>query len=57
MARLKTMTIKLPAALSANIVDYYGGADPLPTAIPDQQKRLTKIRVQVASLKATCACP
>lgn len=47
----------MPTALSANIVAYYGAADPLPGAIPDQQKRSTKIRLQVALLKATCSCP
>ena len=47
----------VPAALSANIVAYYGGADPLPGAIPDQQKRSTKVRLQVALLKTTCSCP
>jgi hypothetical protein len=45
------------AALSANIVGYYGAADPLPGAISDEQKRSTRIRLQVASLKATCSCP
>jgi len=43
--------------LSANIVAYYGDADLLPGAIPDQQKRLTRIRWLVATLKATCSCP
>jgi hypothetical protein len=47
----------MPAGLSANIVAYYGAADPLPGAIPDQQRRSTKIRLQVALLKATCSCP
>jgi len=45
------------AALSANIVAYYGAADPLPGAIAEQQKRSTKSRLQVALLKATCSCP
>jgi hypothetical protein len=45
------------AALSANIVGYYGAADPLPGAISDEQRRSTRIRLQVASLKATCSCP
>jgi hypothetical protein len=45
------------AALSANIVAYYGAAGPLPGAISDEQKRSAKIRLQVASLKATCSCP
>jgi len=40
-------------ALSANIIAYYGDAGPLPGAMPDQQKRLTKTRSQVALLKAT----
>ena len=42
-------------ALSANIIAYYGDAGPLPGAMPDQQKRSTKTRSQVASLKATSA--
>ena len=45
------------AALSAHVAAYYGAGDPLPRAIPDQQKRATKIRSQVALLKATCSCP
>jgi hypothetical protein len=40
-------------ALSANIIAYYGDAGPLPGAMPDQQKRSTKARSQVALLKAT----
>jgi hypothetical protein len=40
-------------ALSANIIAYYGDAGPLPGATPDQQKRSTKTRSQVALLKAT----
>ena len=40
-------------ALSANIIAYYGDAGPLPGAMPDLQKRSTKIRSQVALLKAT----
>jgi hypothetical protein len=40
-------------ALSANIIAYYGDAGPLPGAMPDQQKRSTKTRSQVALLKAT----
>jgi hypothetical protein len=47
----------VPAALSANIVAYYGAPDPLPRASPDQQNRSTKIQLQVASLMATCSCP
>ena len=47
----------IPEALSANIVAYYGAADPLPGATPEQQKRSTRIRSQVASLRVTCACP
>ena len=39
-------------ALSANIIAYYGDAGPLPGAMPDQQKRSTKARSQVALLKA-----
>ena len=45
------------AALNANIESYYGAADPLPGAVPDEQKRSAKIRLQLASLKATCSCP
>jgi hypothetical protein len=40
-------------ALSANIIAYYGDAGPLPGAMPDQQKRSTNTRSQVALLKAT----
>ncbi len=40
-------------ALSANIIAYYGDAGPLPGAMPDQQKRSTKTRSQLALLKAT----
>lgn len=47
----------VPAALSANIIAYYGAADPLPGAISDEQKRSTKIRSQVALLKSRCSCP
>jgi hypothetical protein len=47
----------VPEALGANIVAYYGAADPLPGAIRDQQKRSTRIRLQVASLRASCSCP
>jgi hypothetical protein len=47
----------VPAALSANLVAYYGAADPLPGAMPDQQKRSTRTRSEVAQLKATCSCP
>ena len=39
--------------LSANIIAYYGDAGPLPGAMPDQQKRSTKTRSQLALLKAT----
>jgi hypothetical protein len=46
----------LPPDLSANIVAYYGAADPSPVATPDQQKRSTKTRLQVVLLKVTCAC-
>lgn len=45
------------AALNRNIESYYGAADPLPGAVPDEQKRSTKIRLQLASLKAMCSCP
>ena len=44
-------------ALSANIIAYYGDAGPLAGAMPDQQKRSTRIRSQVALLKTTCSCP
>jgi hypothetical protein len=44
-------------ALTANIESYYGAADPLPGAVPDEQKRSTRIRLQLTSLKATCSCP
>jgi hypothetical protein len=47
----------VPAALSANIVAYYGAADSLPGADAHQQKRSAGIRLQVALLKATCSCP
>jgi Zinc dependent phospholipase C len=47
----------VPVALGANIVAYYGAADPLPGAIRDQQKRSIRIRSQVASLRASCSCP
>jgi len=42
----------VPAALGANIVAYYGAADALPGDSPSRQKRSTKIRLQLASLKA-----
>jgi hypothetical protein len=42
----------MPAALSANIVAYYGAANPLPGATPDEQKRSTRNQVQLAQLKA-----
>jgi Zinc dependent phospholipase C len=47
----------VPDALSANIVAYYGDADPSPESDPGRQKRSTTIQSQVASLKAACACP
>lgn len=47
----------VPAALSANLVAYYGAADPLPAAVLDPQNRTTKIRSQVALLRTTCSCP
>jgi hypothetical protein len=46
-----------PAALSANIVAFYGAANPLPGATPDELKRSTKSQTQLALLKATCSCP
>jgi hypothetical protein len=49
--------VDVPPALGANIVAYYGAAQPLPGATPDQQKRSTRIQSQVALLKATCSCP
>jgi hypothetical protein len=47
----------VPEALSANMVAYYGAADPLPGAPPDQLKRATKSRLQLALLKATLVAP
>jgi Zinc dependent phospholipase C len=47
----------VPDALSANIVAYYGDADPSPESDPGRQKRSSTIQSQVASLKAACACP
>ena len=47
----------VPAALSANIAAYYGASDPVPGAMPDEQKRSTRIRLQVELLKAACSCP
>ena len=47
----------VPDALSANIVAYYGDADPSPESDRGRQKRSTTIQSQVASLKAACACP
>jgi Zinc dependent phospholipase C len=47
----------VPAAVSANIVAYYGAAGPLADAKPDEQKRSTKSRSQVALLRVACACP
>jgi hypothetical protein len=46
----------VPVGLAANLVSYYGDADPLP-AVAQPQKRSTRIRVQLAVLKATCSCP
>jgi hypothetical protein len=46
----------VPASLSTNLASYYGGAEPLAAADKDQQKRLTKTRLQVGSLKAACSC-
>jgi len=48
---------EVPDALSANIVAYYGDADPSPESDRGRQKRSTTIQSQVASLKAACACP
>jgi hypothetical protein len=42
----------MPAALSANVVAYYGAANPLPGATPDEQKRSTRSQAQLALLKA-----
>lgn len=42
----------VPPALRENIVACYGAADPLPGEIPDEQKRSTRIRLQLASLTA-----
>jgi hypothetical protein len=47
----------VPPSLSANLVAYYGNADPLPGTIRDGQKRATKVRQHLASLKAACSCP
>jgi hypothetical protein len=47
----------VPASLSANLVAYYGNADPSPGTIRDDQKRSTKFRERLASLKAACSCP
>ena len=47
----------VPAALSANIVAYYGAVDKLEGATAEQLKRAARSRLQVATLKATCACP
>jgi hypothetical protein len=41
----------LSPELAANIVGYYGAADPLPGDISDEQKRSMKIRGQLSSLK------
>jgi hypothetical protein len=43
------------AALSANLVAYYGSAEPLAGNIADQQKRSTRLRLQLASLTAAQA--
>ena len=45
--------IDLMLRAGAEFVAYYGAAEPLPAAIPDQQKRSIRIRSHVASLKAT----
>jgi hypothetical protein len=44
---------EIPAALRANLAAYYGAADPLPGTILDEQKRATRIRLQLASMNAT----
>jgi hypothetical protein len=40
------------AALTANLVTYFGTADPLPGPIPEQQQRSIKIRSQIVLLQA-----
>jgi len=45
------------APLSANLVAYYGTAEPLPGPIRNDKKRSTKVRQRLASLKAACSCP
>jgi zinc dependent phospholipase C len=47
----------VPAALSANMVAYYGAADPLPGATADQQKQSTKIQLEVRELAAVTEPP
>jgi hypothetical protein len=42
-----------PVALRANLLGYYGAADPLPGKAPDEEKRSARIRLQLASLTAT----
>ena len=46
----------VPAPLSANLISYYGTADP-PGDTAGQLKRLTRNRLHLASLKAACLCP
>jgi hypothetical protein len=43
----------VPAALRANLIAYYGAANPLPGNVADEQKRSARIRLQLASLTAT----
>jgi hypothetical protein len=45
--------VDVPAALRANMVAYYGAADSLPGATPDQQKRSAIVQSQVALLAAS----
>ena len=42
-----------PAPLRANLIAYYGAAEPLPGKAPDEEKRSARIRLQLASLTAT----
>jgi hypothetical protein len=43
----------VPVALRANLIAYYGAANPLPGNVPDEEKRSARIRLQLASLTAT----
>ena len=47
----------LSPALAANVVAYYGTADPLPGDISDEQKRSMKIRRHLSSLRTACVYP